>query len=156
MDTAELVHALRLAIDPPGEVNIEALQELVRDDAAAAWDIGAAARHLEVSPHTLRYYERAGLIAVARNAAGRRRYDAGTIRRLVFITRMRAADMSIAELQRYLALADAGSETVAARRELLEQHRAMLRQRIAQLQLALAVTEYKLTTYQEGHDRITP
>ncbi len=150
MDTEVLAQALRLAVDPPGGVNVEALQNLVRDDQSTDWDITTAATHLQVSPHTLRYYERIGLLVVTRDRAGHRRYDAAAVRRLVFITRMRASGMSIAELQRYIELVDAGPETVPDRLDLLMEHRDTLRRQITQLQLALAATEYKIATYTEG------
>src|SRR4051794_5151938 len=87
-----LREALRLAVDPPGGVSIESLRELARDEDATEWDIATAAEHLGVNPHTLRYYERIGLIQVARDNAGHRRYDAGAVRRLVFLTRRAVPD----------------------------------------------------------------
>ena len=68
MDEKALADALRLSIDPPGGVNIDAWHDLLRDDRTAAWDIGTTATHLGVSPHTLRYYERIGLLTVGRAA----------------------------------------------------------------------------------------
>ena len=150
MDPEVLARALRLAVDPPGGVRVEALQDLVRDDPSTDWDIATAADHLQVSPHTLRYYERIGLLEVGRNPAGHRRYDAAAIRRLVFITRMRTSGMSISELQHYIELVEAGPGTVPERRDLLLEHRDTLRRQITQLQLSLAATEYKIATYVEG------
>lgn len=150
MDMDALGEALRLATDAPGGVNAEALQDLVLDDPATRWDISTAADHLQVSAHTLRYYERIGLVSVPRDASGYRRYDAAAIRRLVFITRMRTSGMPIAELQHYVQLVDTGPQTVPDRIDLLLEHRDTLRNQIAQLQLALAATEYKLATYTEG------
>lgn len=150
MDDETLARALRLAVDPPGGVNVEALRDLVRDDQSAAWDISTTATHLGVSPHTLRYYERIGLLTVARDRSGHRSYDAAAVRRLVFITRMRVSGMSLADLQRYLDLVDGGPHTVAERLDLIREHRDALRQQIAQLQLSLAATEYKIATYSEG------
>lgn len=150
MDAERLAHALRLAVDPPGGVSVEALQDLVHDDRSTSWDITTAATHLRVSPHSLRYYERIGLLTVARDRAGHRRYDAASVRRLVFITRMRASGMSIAELKRYIELVDSGPETVSERVDLLLSHRDALRRQIAQLQLSLAATEYKIAAYVEG------
>jgi len=145
-----LTEALRLAVDPPGGVSVEALRELARDDDAAEWDIATTSEHLGLNPHTLRYYERIGLVQVSRTAAGHRTYDAAAVRRLVFLTRMRVSGMSISDLRRYLELVDAGTETVPERREMLLEHRDTLRAQIAQLQLSLAATEYKIATYQEG------
>ncbi|WP_335979804.1 MULTISPECIES: MerR family transcriptional regulator [Streptomycetaceae] len=145
-----LRQALRLAVDPPGGVSAEALRELARDDDAAEWDIATTAEHLGVNPHTLRYYERIGLVRVPRDSAGHRRYDAAAVRRLVFLTRMRTSGMPISDLRHYVELVDLGQDTVPERMDMLLEHRDTLRSQIAQLQLALAATEYKIATYQEG------
>ena len=146
----ELEQAFRLATDPPGGISVEALKDLVRDDPTTWWDIAEAADHLDVTVHTLRYYERIGMVAVARDDVGHRRYDSPAIRRLMFITRMRTAGMTIADLKEYLNLVDAGRQTIPQRLDLMLEHRDTLRRQIGQLQLALAATEYKIATYQEG------
>lgn len=102
---------------------------------------------LDVSPHTLRYYERIGLVDIDRDASGHRRYDTDAIRRLVFLTRMRLSGMPIRDLQHYVELVDAGEETVPERLDMLLEHRDTLRRQIRQLTLSLAATEYKITTY---------
>jgi DNA-binding transcriptional MerR regulator len=144
-----LRQALQLATDPPVELSVDVLRELARDDDATEWNIATTAAHLGVSPHTLRYYERIGLVRVPRDAAGHRRYDAPAVRRLVFITRMRISGMSISDLHHYVDLADAGQDSVSERMDILLEHRDTLRSQIAQLQLSLAATEYKIATYQE-------
>lgn len=63
---------------------------------------------------------------------------------------MRTAGLPIADLQHYLALVDAGPRTIPQRLDLMLEHRDTLRRQISQLQLALAATEYKIATYQEG------
>ncbi|BBB00874.1 putative MerR family transcriptional regulator [Actinacidiphila reveromycinica] len=149
-DDDALRQALRLAVDPPGGVSAEALRELARDDDATEWDIATTAEHLGVNPHTLRYYERIGLVRVPRDAAGHRRYDAPAVRRLVFLTRMRTSGMPISDLSHYVALVDRGEDTVPERLDMLLEHRDTLRSQIARLQLSLAAAEYKIATYQEG------
>lgn len=143
----QLAEALRLAVDPPGGVSVEALQDLVLDDQSRQWDITTAAQHVGVSPHTLRYYERAGLVTVPRNPAGHRVYGAPAIRRLVFLTRMRTSGMPISDLRQYVDLVDRGDVTIPDRLDLLMEHRDTLRAQLAQIQLALAATEYKIATY---------
>jgi DNA-binding transcriptional MerR regulator len=143
----QLARALRLAVDPPRGVSVEALLDLVIDDDSRRWDIATAAEYVDVSPHTLRYYERIGLITVQRNAAGHRVYDAAAVRRLVFLTRMRTSGMPISDLRQYVALVDRGDVTIPDRLDLLIEHRDTLRAQLAQLQLALAATEYKIAMY---------
>lgn len=145
-----LEQALRLAIDPPGGLNTAALRNLIRDEENTQWDIATTAEYLGISAHTLRYYERAGLVKVGRDASGYRLYDAAAVRRLVFITRMRVSGMSIAQLQHYISLVEQGAETVQERLDLMLEHRDILRQRIEDLQLSLAATEFKIAMYQKG------
>lgn len=102
---------------------------------------------LDISPHTLRYYERAGLVEVARDGNGHRVYDAHAVRRLVFLTRMRLSGMPMRDLQHYISLVDAGEHTVPERLDLLLAHRDTIRRRIRELTLSLAATEYKIATY---------
>lgn len=124
-DDARLREALRLASVPPSDDVGPA-----NGPGAAGWDIATTADRLGVSAHTLRYYERIGLVQVKRDTSGYRRYDAAGVRRLVFLTRMRTSGMSIRDLQRYVDMVKAGRDTVPERLTLLIEHRDGLRARI--------------------------
>src|SRR6266545_4413502 len=77
-----------------------------------------------VTAHTLRYYERIGLLSVPRDAAGRRRYSIPEVGRVVVITRLRLTAMPMQGVQEYFRLVDAGRSTIPQRRAQLEAHRA--------------------------------
>ena len=141
-DDAQLREALRLASIPRSD-NLGPTD----GPGAAGWDIATTADRLGVSAHTLRYYERIGLVRVDRDASGRRCYDAAAVRRLVFLTRMRTSGMPIRDLRHYIELVEAGRDTVPERLALLTKHREGLRSRIDELRLALAATEYKIAAY---------
>ncbi len=141
-DDAGLHEALRLSSVPSSD-NVGPAD----GPGAAGWDIATTADRLGVSAHTLRYYERIGLVRVERDASGRRRYDAASVRRLVFLTRMRTSGMPIRDLRRYIKLVEAGRDAVPERLALLTEHRDGLRARIDELRLALAATEYKIAVY---------
>ena len=141
-DDAGLHEALRLSSVPSSD-NVGPAD----GPGAAGWDIATTADRLGVSAHTLRYYERIGLVRVERDASGRRRYDAASVRRLVFLTRMRTSGMPIRDLRRYVKLVEAGRDAVPERLALLTEHRDGLRARIDELRLALAATEYKIAVY---------
>ena len=141
-DDAQLREALRLASIPRSD-NLGPAD----GPGAAGWDIATTADRLGVSAHTLRYYERIGLVRVERDPSGRRRYDAAAVRRLVFLTRMRTSGMPIRDLRHYIELVEAGRDTVPERLALLTEHRDGLQARIDELRLALAATEYKIAAY---------
>lgn len=102
---------------------------------------------LGLSADTLRYYEKAGLVRVPRTAGGRRRYDRAAVGRVIFITRLRASDMSIRDITHYLRLVDQGDHTMAERLEFMRAHRRRIEQRITDMQWALAVVDYKINSY---------
>ena len=141
-DDAGLHEALRLSSVPSSD-NVGPAD----GPGAAGWDIATTADRLGVSAHTLRYYERIGLVRVERDPSGRRRYNTAGVRRLVFLTRMRTSGMPIRDLRRYIKLVEAGRDTVPERLSLLTEHRDELRARIDELRLALSATEYKISVY---------
>lgn len=117
---------------------------------AAELTIAQAAEVTGVSAHTLRYYERIGLVEVARDAAGHRVYDRAALGRVVFVTRLRLSDMPIQRISRYIDLVKRGDGTAPERLALMQAHRATIVRRLQELQTALAVIDYKITTY-GGH-----
>ena len=103
-----------------------------------------------VSAHTLRYYEKAGLMPpVERRPNGHRRYDPGHVFWVAFLCRLRATGMTIAEIREYAALANAGDSTLAERQRLLGEHREKLLGRIAELEDSLELLDLKLAFYYE-------
>jgi DNA-binding transcriptional MerR regulator len=148
MATDDLMTRALEAIGDDGPLSVEAIH-LLTDlaDVPEPLMITEVAELLDVSPHTLRYYERAGLVEVARDSNGHRIYDAQAVRRLVFLTRMRLSGMPVRDLQHYISLVDAGDHTVPERLDMLLEHRDMLRRRIRELTLSLTATEYKIATY---------
>ncbi|WP_423461913.1 MerR family transcriptional regulator [Promicromonospora sp. MS192] len=159
MATDDLTARALAALGEDGAPSVEAIHALADvDEATGPMTIAEAAAHLDVSPHTLRYYEGAGLVEVDRDAAGYRVYDVAALRRLVFVTRMRLSGMPMRDLQHYVALVDAGRQTEPERLDLLVEHRDTIRRRIRELTLALVATEHKIATYggATGPDVLSP
>jgi DNA-binding transcriptional MerR regulator len=114
--------------------------------------IAEAARRSGVSVHTLRYYERAGLVVspVDRTSGGRRRYRHIDLRWIKICTKLRATGMPIKSIRRYAELVAAGPGNEQERLELLEAHRAEVLARLAELQENLEVIDHKIDVYR-GH-----
>jgi DNA-binding transcriptional MerR regulator len=131
-----------------GPLSAEAIHRLTDlTDVPESMMINEVADLLDISAHTLRYYERAGLVEVPRDSNGHRVYGAEAVRRLVFLTRMRLSGMPMRDLQHYISLVDAGERTVPERLDMLIEHRDTIRRRIRELTLSLAATEFKIATY---------
>lgn len=85
--------------------------------------IGEIAEKTNLPESTLRYYEKKGLIKVARNASGRREYEESDIEWIKFIRRLKETGMLLRDIQKYSQLRYRGKSTMPERLEILEVHR---------------------------------
>ena len=118
--------------------------------------IGELAKRSGLTTHTIRYYERIGLLPYAdRDRSQQRDYDASILVWIEFLGRLKATGMPIREMLRYATLRGSGAITSAERRELLEQHRERVRANIAELQASLLVLDTKIAGYADVEQRMT-
>jgi DNA-binding transcriptional MerR regulator len=104
------------------------------------YTIQAMAARCGMTAHTLRYYERVGLIQpVWRARNGHRRYSEQDEKWLRFLKSMRTTRMPIREMRRCAALRNRGDNRVAEQCKILDEHRAALEKQIADLQKAHAL-----------------
>ncbi len=109
-----------------------------------------AAQFTGLTPHTLRYYERVGLIdPICRAGSGYRRYAAHDIAWIEFLTRLRATGMPIRTMQRFAELRRGGESTLTERRLLLEEHKRSVTREVEELMLHLDAIAGKIQTYTE-------
>jgi len=103
-----------------------------------------------ISPDTLRYYERIGLIPpVNRNKSGIRDYTEEDCRWVEFIKCMRGAGLPIEALIEYVTLFQQGDETVEARKELLIDQRNELSARMEDMKKTLERLNSKIVRYEQ-------
>jgi DNA-binding transcriptional MerR regulator len=116
--------------------------------------IGDLARRSGLSAHTLRYYERIGLLPFAlRDRGGQRDYDASSLSWIEFLGRLKTTGMPVRERLRYAALRAAGDASQSERRRLLEAHREKVRADIVELQNCLNVLDSKIAGYAPASQR---
>ncbi|MGB3597821.1 MerR family transcriptional regulator [Pseudomonas neustonica] len=102
-----------------------------------------------LSAHTIRYYEKLGLLpGIQRNASGHRAFTTQDLEWVRFIVRLKDTGMSLDDILTYSRLRALGSTTLASRQKMLEQHRDALRARIENEQLHLVALEAKIQHYQ--------
>ena len=110
--------------------------------------ISEAAEASGLTAHTLRYYERAGLLdPVGRGASGHRRYDDAALARIAFLTKLRATGMPIRQVREYAELLREGDGNERERLALLEAHRDSVRERIAEMERHLELIDFKIDIY---------
>jgi DNA-binding transcriptional MerR regulator len=118
---------------------------------AHALSISEAARATGVSAHTLRYYERAGLMLdpVDRAESTHRRYSEQDIDWVVLLTRMRKTGMPIRLLRRYADLVRDGDGNEEERLALLEEHRRGVLAQLEEVASNLEAIDTKIRIYRE-------
>ena len=108
-----------------------------------------------LTPDTLRYYERIGLIPpVKRRPNGIREYDDYSCGWIQFIHCMRKAGMPVETLVEYVQLYQQGAVTKEARKELLLEEHRRLNERIAELQAVKERLLYKINNYDQLEESV--
>ena len=112
------------------------------------YTIQEASAEMDVSAHTLRYYEKIGLLpSIRRGQNGRRIYSEEDLGWVYWLKLLRESGMSIQTMKRYVTVTRAGDHTINERCVILEEHRNHLRGRIEKLQVFLEKLEKKVEFY---------
>lgn len=112
--------------------------------------IAEVSRQYGLSPDTLRYYERIGLLPpVTRTAGGIRDYTPEDCRWVEFAKCMRGAGLQVEALVEYVALFQQGEASVEARKRILLEQREQLVARTQEMQETLERLNRKIDQYEQ-------
>lgn len=116
--------------------------------------IQQVAEQTGVSAHTLRYYERIGLLdGVERASSGHRRYTSHDLAWISMLRRLRNTGMSIRKMQEFTDLRRQGVRSLRQRLALLEQHQQEVRAQLRETEEHLAVIEAKIRLHRAQIER---
>lgn len=101
---------------------------------SSQWSVGQVAERFDIATNVLRHWEDVGLLAPARDAAGRRRYSRDDVVRVAVIQRTKAAGMTLDQIGVLL------DSEARGRHELLQAHVADLERRMEEIRLAREMT----------------
>jgi DNA-binding transcriptional MerR regulator len=114
------------------------------------YTIDEAAERTGLSKHTLRYYEREGLLPpIAKASSGHRRYTDDDIGWVRFLQLLRATGMPIREAKEFVTLTWAGDHTIPERVSVLTTYRAALVERMARDVEHLEALNRKIAYYED-------
>lgn len=112
------------------------------------YTIKQVAEQFALSAHTLRYYEKEGLLPlVTRDENGNRLFCEADLEWLVLIRCLRDTGMSVGEIKAYVALCQQGDTTIFQRREIIAQHKRDVEEKINRMQEYLTRIDRKLQGY---------
>ncbi|MFV0479441.1 MAG: MerR family transcriptional regulator [Anaerorhabdus sp.] len=113
--------------------------------------IKEVATQFEVTAHTLRYYEKLGILdPVEKDSSGIRDYSEQDLERIHFIKCMKATGMSMEHIKNYIELFNAGDKTKKVRHKILLDQRIELLQKRSELEESLAFLEKKIQFYEQN------
>ncbi|MFC3150845.1 MerR family transcriptional regulator [Litoribrevibacter euphylliae] len=108
-----------------------------------------------LSIHTLRYYEKEGLLTnISRNESGRRVYSETDLAWLAWIQRLKSTGMSLEGIKRFSVLRSMGDSSISDRKNMLIEHAQVLKNDIQHLKDELEIVEYKIAAYQEKENKL--
>jgi len=106
-----------------------------------------------ISAHTIRYYEKIGVLKhVARNASGHRFFTTKDVDWIGFVKRLKEMGMPLDNIKLYADLREKGEATSVLRKQLLQEHVAILEERIALESLHLKKIKEKIVHYERVID----
>ena len=116
----------------------------------STWGIREVAEKVGLSEHTLRWYERIGLLdRIERGPDGRRRFAQRDLDWILLLTRLRATGMPVKDMQRYAELVRAGAGE-QERLELLSEHRSRVRAALVEQEECLQMLDAKIRIYRRA------
>jgi DNA-binding transcriptional MerR regulator len=113
--------------------------------------IGQVAERTGLSVHTLRFYEREGILAdpVRRGAGGRRVYTEDDVGWLELCIILRAAGMPLPAIRQYTELVRQGEGNEEQRIALLRRHEEQVKVQMTQLAKCLDLITFKVRVYED-------
>ncbi|SFD75414.1 DNA-binding transcriptional regulator, MerR family [Paenibacillus catalpae] len=120
-------------------------------DNNMTYTIADIAEQTGLSPDTLRYYEKIGLIQPPeRGYSGQRKYSTVDLGKIVFVTHLRNTRMPLKKVQEYIDAYNQQDEQQCY--ALLDEHRRLVEAEIAEWTATLDLLKYKLEHFQEIKD----
>jgi DNA-binding transcriptional MerR regulator len=103
-----------------------------------------------LSAHTLRYYEKIGLMSnIKRDARGYRFYQQRDVIWVDFIQKLKITGMSLNDIRKYFTLIQQGDKTISTRKKLLENHCLKVKNELEKLQKSFKQIKCKVKTYRK-------
>ncbi len=114
----------------------------------ATYSISQIAERFGVQPHTLRFYEKEGIITPERTESGIRRYTEENVSQLEMAMCLKSTGMPLKDIKRYFDLVSQGDGTLDQRLKIFTDHRQHVLDEIEVLKKHLCKIERKIQWYQ--------
>lgn len=114
------------------------------------YSISEVAQKMGVSVHTLRYYDKEGLLPFVERLNGRRVFKDSDFSWLQIISCLKNTGMPLKEIRRFMELCQLGDASLLQRQEIILEQKRSIEEQIRFLQENLEVIEYKARYYEKA------
>lgn len=122
------------------------------------FSIKEAGEILKISPYTLRYYEKEGIIqGVERDQQGNRVYSEDNLQGIYLILCLRESGMALSDINTYITYIKQGESTLLKRYEMILTQKNKAVEEMNKMQERIGVLENKLSYYSKriNNDAVT-
>lgn len=103
------------------------------------------AKQLNISEHTIRYYDRQGLMPfLKKDASGKRLFSEDDICLIELIVCLKMSHMSLSEIRQYITYQISDKDTTDIQKQILGNHKAFILTQMEDLKRSLCTIDYKL------------
>lgn len=115
------------------------------------YSIGQVAKKLGLTAHTLRYYDKEGLLPfVRKGSSGARVFEDEDVDWLIILECLKGTGMQLKDIKKYMDLCQQGDSTIGARLEMFKQQKQRLEEQMALFQQYMEKINYKIAYYTEA------
>ncbi len=112
------------------------------------YTIGDVAQKFNLSIHTLRYYEKEGLLPfVQRSDSGIRKFDDNAIEGIKVIECLKKTNMQLKDIKSFMDWCTEGDDSLKQRQKMFHERKAIVEQQIAELNNVMELINYKCWYY---------
>lgn len=117
------------------------------------YSIGEAAKLLNLTPYTLRYYDKEGLLPhIERTSGGIRSFKESDLDALKIIECLKMTGMPIKEIKTFIDWCSDGDSSLQQRYEMFQERKAVVAAQMQELLQTMSVIEHKCEYYQTALD----
>ncbi|MGN1329252.1 MAG: MerR family transcriptional regulator [Eubacterium sp.] len=117
------------------------------------YTVGEIAKQLDITPSTIRYYDKEGLLPfVERSNGGIRVFKDEDYEWLKIIICLKNTGMKLSDIKRFIEMAMEGDETIDERLDLILTQKAIVKSQIEELEDTLKTLEFKEWYYKTAKE----
>ena len=117
-----------------------------------SYNIGEVSKQFNLSIHTLRYYEKEGILNINRSKSGIRKYEESDINTIKIVECLKNSGMQLKDIKQFIDWCNLGDETLKLRQAMFENQRNVVLQKLQEIQRTLDIINFKCWYYKTANE----